>query len=134
MDILVQRKPVNAETLAAEMTAAIGAAWQGWSARKADAKHYALHVPDGTPQATINAALQVYADHDWTAQTPAQQLAARRIAAEGEVSSADFLALWNQINAASSLADAKPILKALLRLQYRVALAAGLTDAPDPEA
>lgn len=134
MELLVTRKPINAETLVAEMTAAIGAAWQGWSARKADAEHYALHVPDGTPQATINAALQVYADHDWTALTPAQELAARRIAAQGKLAAADFVAVLNQINAATSLADAKPILKKLLALTYRVALAQGLTDAADPGA
>jgi hypothetical protein len=132
MDILVQRKPINAEALAAEMTVAIGAAWQGWSARKTDPDHFSLHVPDGTPQATIDAAIQVYAAHNPAVLTPAQELAARRLTAAGDLQAADFAAVLAQINAAASLADAKPILKKLLALTYRLALAQGMTDATDP--
>jgi hypothetical protein len=76
----------------------------------------------------------VIAAHDPAVLTPAQELAARRLAAQGDVSQADFAAVLAQINAASTLADAKPILKKLLALTYRVALAQGLTDADDPGA
>jgi hypothetical protein len=134
MDILVPRKTINPAALAAEMTAAIGPAWQGWSARASDVTNYVLHVPDATPQATIDAAIAVYNAHNPAVLTPAQQLAARREVAKGDVSAADFVAVLNQINAATSLADAKPILKKLLALTYRVALAQGLTDAADPGA
>lgn len=134
MDILVPRKTINPETLAAQMTAAIGTAWQGWSARKTDPDHYILHVPDGTAQATIDAALTVYANHDPAVLTPDQQLDARRVTAAGDLQATDFVAVLNQINAATSLADAKPILRKLLALTYRLALAQGMTDATDPGA
>lgn len=76
----------------------------------------------------------VIATHDPAALTPAQQLAARRLAAQGDLEAADFAAVLAQINAASTLADAKPILKKLLALTYRLALAQGMTDASDPGA
>jgi hypothetical protein len=76
----------------------------------------------------------VIAAHNPAVLTPTQQLAARREAAKGDVSNADFVAVLNQINAATSLADAKPILRKLLALTYRLALAQGMTNANDPGA
>jgi hypothetical protein len=134
MDIPVSQKTINPETLAAEMTAAIGAAWQGWSTGKAWPGVVRLHFADGTAQAAIDAALAVYAAHNPAVLTPAQTLAARRVTAEGDLQAADFAAVLAQINAATSLADAKPILKKLLALTYRLALAQGMTDKTDPGA
>lgn len=94
-----------------------------------------VHVAAGLDAEALRPTIAgVIAAHNPAVLSEAQALAARRIAAQGDLNNADFLAVLNQINTASSLADAKPIMKSLLRLQYRVALAAGLTDAPDPEA
>jgi hypothetical protein len=76
----------------------------------------------------------VIAAHNPAVLTPAQQLAARRLAAAGDLQAADFAAVLAQINAATSMADAKPILKKLLALTYRLALAQGMTDKTDPGA
>jgi hypothetical protein len=76
----------------------------------------------------------VIAAHNPVTLTADQALAARRLTAAGDLQAADFVAVLNQINAATSLADAKPILKKLLALTYRLALAQDLTNATDPGA
>jgi predicted hydrolase (HD superfamily) len=76
----------------------------------------------------------VIAAHNPSVLTPAQTLAARRVTAADDLQAADFAAVLAQINAATTLADAKPILKKLLALTYRLALAQGMTDATDPGA
>lgn len=126
-------QPINGQTLDAELRAVAGAAYLNHSQGSKWPGVVRLHFADGTPQAVIDAALQVYAAHDPAVLTPAQELAARRVAAQGALEVADFAAVLAQINAAGSLADAKPILRKLLALVYRVALAQGLTDAPDVE-
>jgi hypothetical protein len=94
-----------------------------------------VHVKAGLDAEALRPAIAaVIAAHDPALLTPEQQLTARRVAAKGDLSAADFVAVLNQINAATSLADAKPILKKLLALTYRLALAEGLTDATDPGA
>jgi hypothetical protein len=130
----VPKKVVNSDALTAELKASAGASFEGWSMGKTWPGVLRLHFVDGTPQAVIDAALTVYAAHNPAVLTPAQQLAARRETAKGDLQAADFVAVLNQINAASTLADAKPILKKLLALTYRLALAQGMTDATDPGA
>ena len=93
-----------------------------------------VHVTAGENAVALRGPIEsVIAAHDPTALTPAQALRARRLAAAGELSNADFLAVLNAINNATTLAAAKPIMRQLLRLVYRVALAQGLTTAGDPE-
>lgn len=135
VNVSVPRKVINGSSLDAELRAAIGAAYQGYSYnRPVSPDTYTLHFADGTPQATIDAAILVYQNHNANVLTPDQQLAARRVAAAGDLQAADFAAVLAQINAATSLADAKPILRKLLALTYRLALAHGMTDKPDPGA
>lgn len=129
----VPRKIINSTALTAELKSAAGPQFEGWSMGKTWPNVIRLHFNDGAAQAAIDAAIQAYAAHNPAVLTAEQQLEARRIAAQGEVGAADFLAVLNQINAAASLADAKPILRSLLRLMYRIALAEGLTDAENPE-
>ncbi len=126
MDILVPRKTINAEALAAEMTAAIGPAWQGWSARKADPDHYILYVPDATQQATIDAVLAVYAAHDSGVLTPRQQEEAATLAAYTALQTADYKAVKTAIESATQLSQLKPILLEMLELQWKAAKAAGI--------
>jgi hypothetical protein len=75
----------------------------------------------------------VIAAHNPAVKTTAQLLRARRTVASTELSNADFKALWTAIENASSLSAIKPLMKALLTLQFKVAFAAGLTEAPNPE-
>lgn len=131
--IEVPQKSINDAVLSAELEAAAPEAVAGFSQGKAWPGLVRLHFADGTPQAVIDAALAAYAAHNPAVLSPAQELAARRAAAQGDVSNADFLSVLNAINDASTLAAAKPIMRQLLRLIYRVALAQGLTDASDPE-
>jgi hypothetical protein len=130
----VPKKTINSTALTAELKAAADPHFEGWSMGKAWPGVVRLHFADGTAQATIDAALAVYAAHNPAVLTPAQELAARRVTAEGDLQAADFAAVLAQINAATSLADAKPILKKLLALTYRMALAQGMTDKTDPGA
>jgi hypothetical protein len=134
MDATVPFKIVNAPQLKAELDAASGGAYQGYSVGSKWLGMARLHFADNTKQPAIDATINAYEAHDPAVLTTDQTLAARRLAAAGDLAAADFVAVLNQINAATSLADAKPILKKLLALTYRVALAQGLTDATDPGA
>jgi len=126
-------QPINGQTLDAELRAVAGAAYLNHSQGSKWPGVVRLHFADGTPQATLDAARAVYAAHNPDVLTDEQAAVARRVAAAGELSNADFLAVLNAINDATTLAAAKPILRQLLRLVYRMALAQGLTAAEDPE-
>lgn len=126
-------QPINGQTLDAELRAVAGAAYLNHSQGSKWPGVVRLHFADGTPQTAIDAALQVYAAHNPDVLTPEQAVTARRAVAAGELSNADFLAVLHAINDATTLAAAKPILRQLLRLVYRMALAQGLTAAEDPE-
>lgn len=124
---------INFAALDAELRAALPGKLDGISQDKH--ANLTVHVKAGENATALQPQIAaVIAAHNPAVLTPAQELAARRLAAQGELSVADFAAVLAQINAASSLADAKPILKKLLALTYRVALAQGLTDADDPGA
>lgn len=133
MFVQVLKKPVNAQALDAAIRAAVPG-YEGYAIGAKWPDHVRLLFADGTPQAQIDTALALYAAHDPNVLTPEQALQARRLAAMGDVETEDFAALLNQINAATSLADAKPILRKLLALTYRMALATELTNAPGPGA
>ena len=123
---------INFQALDAELRAALPAQLYGISQDKH--ANLTVHVVDGLDAQALRSSIAgVIAAHDPAKLSPAQALAARRIAAQGDLAAADFAALLAQINAASTLADAKPILKQLLALTYRLALAQGLTDADNPE-
>lgn len=130
MDILVPRKMINPERLAAEMTAAIGSDWQGWSARKADPDNFTLHVPEGTPQATIDTVLAVYAAHD-PAQLTAEQLRAQKAqAALAQLGAADYQAWLTGVQGITTLAQAKTRLEQLGRVVWLLLQAQGINELP----
>ena len=123
---------INFDVLDKELRAALPVACDGLSYNAGDG--LIVYIRDGEDAESLRPAIAgVIAAHDPAVLSPAQELAARRIAAQGDLNNADFLAVLNAINAATTLAAAKPIMRQLLRLVYRVALAQGLTDASDPE-
>jgi hypothetical protein len=134
MDINVPLKTINAPQLKAELDAASAGAYQGYSVGAKWPGIVRLHFADSTTQSVIDTTLAAYTAHNPNTLTADQALAARRLTAAGDLQAADFVAVLNQINAATTLADAKPILKKLLALTYRLALAQGLTNATDPGA
>lgn len=127
------RPALNLDLLDAELKAALPGQIDGLKRNDKNGDLWVIVTEDADADALKPQALAVLQAHDPNVLTPAQETAARRIAAQGEVSNADFLAVLNAINDATTLAAAKPIMRQLLRLVYRVALAAWLTDAPDPE-
>jgi hypothetical protein len=134
MDVNAPLKIINAPLLKTELDTASTGAYQGYSVGSKWPGIVRLHFADGTAQAVIDATLAAYTAHNPNTLTADQALAARRLTAAGDLQAADFVAVLNQINAATTLADAKPILKKLLALTYRLALAQGLTNATDPGA
>jgi hypothetical protein len=127
------RPLINFALLDAELRAALPGKLDGIS----QDKHAGLtvHVVEGEDAAALRPQIAaVIAVHNPTKRTPEQDRAARRVAALGDVNNADFVALWHAIDNASSLAAVKPLMKAMLLLQFRVALASGLTDADEPGA
>lgn len=131
--ITVPRKIINAPALEAELRAAAGAAYDGWSYNKPVAPDvYTLHFNDGAAQAAIDAALQAYAAHDPAVLTAEQQLEARRAAAEQDLRVVDFKQVLQAINALAIPQEAKTVLRQILLLQYKSALATGIIDTPDP--
>jgi hypothetical protein len=127
------RPGLNFALLDAELRAALPGKLDGISWDKTD--RLTVVVTEGEDAAALRPQIAaVIAVHNPTKRTPEQDQAARRAAALGDVKSADFVALWNAIDNAASLAAVKPLMKAMLLLQCRVALAAGLTDADEPGA
>lgn len=124
---------INFARLDYDLRAALPGALDGIS----QDKHGNLTVIVSTGQnaeALRPAIAAVIAAHDPAALTPAQALAARRLEAQGDLEAADFAAVLAEINGASTLAAIKPILRKLLALSYRLALAQGMTSASDPGA
>jgi hypothetical protein len=124
---------INWPALDAELRAALPGKLDGTSYDK----HTILtvHVKAGQNAEALRPTIAaVIVAHNPNTLTADQALAARRLTAAGDLQAADFVAVLNQINAATTLADAKPILKKLLALTYRLALAQGLTNATDPGA
>jgi hypothetical protein len=127
------RPGLNFPLLDAELRAALPGKLDGISWDKAD--RLTVVVTEGEEAQSLRSVIAaVIAVHNPTKRTPEQDRAARRAAALGDVNNADFVALWNAIDNAASLAAVKPLMKAMLLLQFRVALAAGLTDADEPGA
>lgn len=133
VDIRVSRKPLNPPALAAEMNAVIGEAWQGWSAHRDEPGEYRLHVADGAPQATIEAAIQAYATHDPAALTADQRAEQARADAVMRLAQANPAALRKGAEAARSLDELRPLLLGAIDMLQLLMLAAGLTDANNPE-
>lgn len=124
---------INFARLDYELRAALPGKLDGISQDKF--KNLTVHVTAGENADALQPQIAaVITAHNPSVLTPDQALAARREAAKGDLSAADFAAVLTQINAATSLADAKPILRKLLALTYRLALAQGMTDATDPGA
>ena len=127
MNITVDKKPINLPALEAELRAASGPAYTGWSYnRPVDADHFTLHFADGTSDAVIATALKVYEAHDATVLTPAQQAEAERAAALNQLAAADFAGMVQAVEGAATLEDVRPLLLNALGALQALTLALGL--------
>jgi hypothetical protein len=125
---------INFNALDAELRAALPGKLDGINNNAKTGELWVIVTKGQDAEALRPQIAAVIAAHNPAVLTAEQATAARRVAAQGDLQAADFVTVLNQINAATSLADAKPILKKLLALTYRVALAQGLTDKTDPGA
>ena len=110
MDYRIERRPINPPVLAAEMTAAIGAAWNGYSERNSEPDTRTLHFADGTPDAVIARALKVYTAHDAETLTAEQQAQAQQAAALEQLAQTDFSGMVQAVEGAATLEDVRPLL------------------------
>lgn len=123
MNVKASYREVNLPVLEAELRTAAGEAYQGWTYNRAAAPdEYLLHFAEGTPQATIDAAMRAYAAHDPSVLTDAQQAEAEREAAAAFVAGTDLAGLAAAVEKAGTLADVKALLVSTLELVSQLAV------------
>lgn len=126
MEVKLPTRPFNPQSLDAEMSAALGATYEGWRS-EGDSDVYLIFNDAITP-AEVQIAKETYQAHDPSVLTDAQKLENKRDNAVTAISGANFKAVRTSIENATSLAQLKPILLEMLELQYYTALAVRLTN------
>lgn len=135
INVTVPKKIVNGQALEAELRAAAGPAYDGYSYNKPIAPDvFTLHFADGTAQATIDAALLAYAAHDPSVKTEGQQVEARQLQAAADLALEDFTNVKDAINALSVADPVKQVLRRMNRNTARLALAVRASIGTDPGA
>lgn len=133
INVTVPKKVVNGAQVEAEIRAAVGDAYLGYSYNRPVAPDsYTLHFADGTLQAIIDAALLAYENHDPTVQTPEQQAAQRQLRAAADLALEDFAAVKTAIDALSVAEPVKAVLRRMNRNSARLALAIRANAGNDP--
>jgi len=132
MTVEVPTKIVNPPALSAELQAAAGASYEGWSQGKKWPGVIRLHFADGTAQTKINAATLAYANHDPNVLTTAQQQDAAQDTARTQLSQTDFDTWKTNFAAATTLAQIKPLVAQLARVVWMIAKSQGLVTSDDP--
>ena len=118
-------KPLNYESLNEAVYAVGGQYIKYWYT---DANFLYFVLDSATPEEAIMEIEAVYVNHDASINTTRQIKEALRYKLVGEIRLADFQALLDNINAATTLAQVKPLLRQMLLLQYKTAVGADLVE------